>query len=111
MLKRIVLLTTLALGLAAATAAAQTAGDAAARPGAQRLLRNFQARVQRGVRSGRITPDELTRLRTQARALRDRVRTLRQRGTPPTLEERRQVRQDARRLNRDIVMANRRRAR
>lgn len=113
MLKHTALIAVLALGIGIPVAAAQgtdSAGSAGPGP-LQRFMQGARQRIDRGVRAGRITPAELTRLRTDATALRTRIQTIRQAGTPPTAANRREIRQAVRQLNREIFVANHNRIR
>jgi hypothetical protein len=98
----------LALALVAPLAAAQrtTAPQGGRHPRLERVARNFRLRVQRGLRTGRITPEERTQLRSEMQTLREKVKGLREAGTPPTPEQRQAMRQELRKLNGDIFRAN-----
>jgi Spy/CpxP family protein refolding chaperone len=108
MITRTVLAGILGLTLVAPVAAAQGAAapQGTQHPRLERVARNFRQRVQRGVRTGRITQDERSQLRSEMQALRDKVRAMREAGTPPSPEQRQALRQDVRKVNRDIFRAN-----
>ena len=98
--------------IAIPVAAAQNAGGGPGRPGPlQRFMQHARLRIERGVRAGRITPEELSRLRADAESLRARAQAMRQTGAPPAPADRRQLRQSVRKLNREIFVANHNRIR
>jgi hypothetical protein len=103
------------IGLATvSTAAAQDPGTAGAPAQANPIAKSMTLAAQhirQGVRAGEITPGELARLRTDAQALRSRLRALRQAGEPLTPEQRLGVRRDLRRLHREIFIARHNRIR
>jgi hypothetical protein len=107
MLKHTALAAILTLAIAGPVAAQQTSGaqGRTRRPAVQRIVRNFQFRIRHGVRTGRITQDELARLRTDLAAFRTKVQALKQVGAKPTPEQRAEVRQGLRGLNREIRLA------
>jgi hypothetical protein len=111
MLKHTALVAILALGIGAPAAAMPVDGGSGAPGPVQRFMQLARVRIQRGVRAGRITPDELARLRADMTALRTQIQTLRQTGAPPTPADRQQVRQAIRKLNREIFAANHHRIR
>jgi hypothetical protein len=109
MMKHTALAAILSLGLVMPAAAAQATsgpGHHGLRP-LQRFARMARLRVRLGVRTGRITKEELARLRTDASAVRGQIQALRQAGTPPTQEQRTAIRQALRQLSREIARANR----
>ena len=111
MVKKTILAGVAALVLMAPIAYAQGAKAAAPAGNARgRILqmvgRNFQRRIQRGVKAGRITSDELAQLKTEMQDVRSKVQALRQAGTPPTAEQKQAVRQELRRINGEIFKAN-----
>jgi hypothetical protein len=109
MMKHTALAAILSLGLGVPAAAAQVTGGPG-HPGLrplQRIARLARLRVRLGVLTGRITKDELAKLRTDASAVREQMQAIRQAGTPPTQEQRTAIRQALRQLNREIAQANR----
>jgi hypothetical protein len=111
MLKHTALIALLSLGIAVPVASAQTQGPTGRPHPLQRIVPLAQLRIGLGVRAGRITPAERTRLRAGITAVRTQVQAIRQSGAPPTPAERQQIRQAIRKLNREIVVANRNRLR
>ena len=99
MLKQLALVTILGVALMGSVLSAQSAGGTrAVRPRVQAVVRVLRARIQRGVRAGRITPAELATLRSEIQALRSRVQTLRQAGQPLAQTQRQELRQELRRI-------------
>lgn len=113
MVRHIALMTALTVGLIAPAVSAQTP-TAHSRPGMRQVQQGVRGRIQHGVRSGEITPAELARLRQQARAVRSlaqSMRQARQAGARPAPGDRRQLRQELRKLNREIFAARHNRGR
>ena len=75
------------------------------RPARLRLPRRV---LRRGVRSGRITSDELARLRAERQAFRARLQSIRQSGRTPTPGERQEIRQARQKFRDDVLAAGRR---
>ena len=108
MVRHIALIAALTVGLIAPAVSAQTTAGPRSRPGLRQAQQGVRGRIQQGVRSGEITPAELARLRQQARAVRglaQSMRQARQAGARPAPGDRRQLRQDLRKLNRAIFAA------
>ena len=111
MVKHIALATALSLALMAPVVSAQTAAvngrnPQIRRPGLHLVLGLFRLRIQYGVRTGRITPAELAKLRADIAAFGAEARAIRQSGEPPTAETRQHLRQQLRRISREIYLAN-----
>ena len=112
MTKHIALAGVLSLVLVSAVAAApMDVGSGTGAQGLPQFVHQARLRIQRGVRTGRITPAELSRLRAEMNAVRTQIQALRRAGTPPSAAERLQVRRALRKINRDIVAANHNRIR
>jgi hypothetical protein len=109
MMRRTAFAAILTLAFFASPAAAQgrAPADRPARPGIQARLGGLRPRIAQGVRRGQITPGELAKLRSDAQALRSKAQALRQAGTPPTAQQRQELRQDLQRLTREIAAARR----
>src|SRR5437016_1778771 len=94
MIRHALLPSLLALMLLAPAAYAQTpAAGPRGRPAAQLrvAVRLMQLEIRRGVRTGRITPDEQSKLQAEMQGLRSQVQAIHQSGQPPTAEQREQI--------------------
>lgn len=104
MVKRITVATLLGLTLMAPVAAAEDNSAAQAkRPRVQAVGRLVKARIQKGVRAGRLTPAEVSTLRAELKALHTRVQAARQAGGKLTPALRQELRQSLRQIRRDVA--------
>ena len=106
MVKRIALVTALGLALMTPTLSANADDlEQGVKGKTGRAVRVVRGQVREGVKAGRISPAALAKLKSEIQAIHGRIKSLRQSGQRATLEQRRQIRADLKKLVSDMRAA------